>query len=871
VCGTSGPVGAAGRIDTVRAMTDAMICRLTDSEAADPSRTGGKGANLAVLARAALPVPPGFVVVTAAYREFVREHQLDALIQRELTGIGTDPDAVDAASSRLRRAFESEPMSEMLRDQLVTACDTLGDGPLAVRSSATAEDLPEASFAGQQDTVLNVVGAVALCDAVRRCWSSLWTARAIAYRRDQDIGHDNISVAVVVQTMVPAEVAGVLFTADPMSGRRDHVVVEAAAGLGEAVVGGGTTPQRWIIDAPTHRLLTGPERALLAPEHLDALVDLGTRSARLFGIPQDLEWAVCDGRCWLLQSRPITSLFPIPPATAPGLRVYLPVMLFAQGIAEPMTPAGNTFFRAMVSGWFRFWISGQRPREIDDAPDFLPIVAHRLFLDATAVLQRPRLAARLVANFRLKDPTGSEALRMWLSQNSSRLPPPGGPTLPRGVVRWIPSLLRGVVASLAAPARARRGLVAQADKAIAGLDAHARGLSTPQEQLNFVERVLPAATCDMLLRQLAAAYGEWLTRVVIERSVRRWLGSSQGFDPVVRWLPHDPTIAMGAALARLAREHAAAGIEPTPASPGVAEFLDTFGHRAPDREVDLGLPRLADDPTYVVELIDGYQRSGELNAFEAGAERARTATATLVADVRRTRGPLRAAVLKSLLARHRELGGLRERPKFDMVRAMALGRRTLKRCGTTLVDRGLLDDPDDVFFVDAADVRVALVGGPRDLRALARANRRSFGRELARRLVPRVLTSDGETVYASAATPSGETADVLVGTPLSPGVHEGVVRVLDSPTGANLQPGEVLVAASTDPGWTPLFLLAGALVMEVGGVVSHGALVAREYGIPALAGITDAMTRLRTGQRVRVDGTAGRITVLEPTDEEAIV
>ncbi|MFY9917205.1 MAG: PEP-utilizing enzyme, partial [Mycobacterium sp.] len=392
----------------------------------------------------------------------------------------------------------------------------------------------------------------------------------------------------------------------------------------------------------------------------------------------------------------------------------------------------------------------------------------------------------------------------------------------------------------------------------------------PQAQLNFVERVLPAATCDMVLRQLAAAYGEWLTRIVIERSVRRWLGSSQGFDPVVRWLPHDPTIAMGAALARLAREHAAAAIEPTPASPGVAEFLATFGHRAPDREVDLGLPRLADDPTYVVELIDGYLDSGELNTFEAGAEQARTAAATLVADVRRARGPLRAAILKNLLGRHRELGGLRERPKFDMVRAMALGRRTLKRCAATLVDQGLLDDPDDVFFVDGADVRVALAGGPHDLRALAQANRRSFRRELARRLVPRVLASDGETVYASAATPSGETAHVLVGTPLSPGVHEGVVRVLDSPVGAKLRPGEVLVAASTDPGWTPLFLLAGALVMEVGGVVSHGALVAREYGIPALAGITDAMTRLHTGQRVRVDGTAGRITLLEPMKEEAI-
>ncbi len=851
-------------------MTESMICRLTDSEATDPARTGGKGANLAVLARSGLPVPRGFVVVTAAYREFVREHRLGAAIQRELADLGADPDAVDAASARLRGAFESAPISDELRDQLAAACAPLGEGQLAVRSSATAEDLPEASFAGQQDTVLNVVGAEALCEAVRRCWSSLWSARAIAYRRDQGIGHEDIAVAVVVQQMVPADVAGVLFTADLMSGRRDHIVIEAAAGLGDAVVGGATTPERWIIDAPTHRVLTRPERALLAPGHCDTLVDLGMRAARLFGNPQDVEFAVHDARCWLLQSRPITSLFPIPPATAPGLRVYLPVMLFAQGIAEPMTPAGNAFFRAMVGGWFRFWISGQRPRDTDDAPQFLPIVAHRLFLDATAVLQRPRLAARMVANFRLKDPTGSEALRIWLVHNSDRLPRPSGSTLPRGAIIWIPTLLLDVAASLAAPARARRRLIAGADTAIARLDEHARGLSSPQQQLDFVERVLPAAVCDMLLRSLGAPYAEWLTRIVIQWSVRRWLGTSRGFDPVLRWLPHDPTIAMGAALARLAHEHAAAGVAPAPDGPGVAEFLATFGHRAPDREVDLGLPRLADDPTYVVELIDGYQHSGELNTFEAGAQQARTASAALVADVRRVRGPLRAAILKILLDRHSELGGLRERPKFDMVRAMALARSTLKRCAATLSEQRLLDDPGDVFFVDGADIRAALAGGPQDLRALARDNRRSFRRELARRLVPRVLTSDGETVYASAATGSGDAGPVLVGTPLSPGVHEGVVRVLDSPVGAKLQPGEVLVAASTDPGWTPLFLLAGALVMEVGGVVSHGALVAREYGIPALAGIPDAMTRLRTGQRVRVDGTAGRITVLEPTTCDAI-
>lgn len=854
-------------------MDDAPICQLTAAEAVDPRRTGGKGANLAVLVRAGLPVPPGFVVTTAAYREFVSQHSLDTLIGKEMAALGGDPDAVDVISRRLRQAFEAAPMSTRLRELITQAHNDFGSEPMAVRSSATAEDLPGASFAGQQDTILNVHGAEALCDAVRRCWSSLWTARAIAYRRDHDIGdigHEDVAVAVVVQPMVAAEVAGVLFTADPLSGRRDRFVIEAAAGLGEAVVSGSTSPDRWVVDACGRAVLSGPERPLLTPAQLDALVDLGSRCAAIFGVPQDLEWAVREEKIWLLQSRPITSLFPVPPVTGPGLRVYIPVMLVAQGIAEPMTPAGNAFFRAMVTGWFRYWISGQRPREVDGSPEWLPIVAHRIFVDVTPLLQRPRLASRLVANFRLKDPDGSAALRNWLTQNGSRLAPARGVTLPRGLTVWVTTLLSGVIASLVAPARTRHRLITNADDVLARLTQRADALSSPPEQLHFVDHVLPAATCEMLLRQLAPAYGEWLIRIMIERLVRRWLGLSAGFDPVLRWLPHDPTIAMGAALARLATDHAAAGIEPTPTSPGVAGFLDEFGHRAPDREVDLGLPRLADDPTYVVELIEGYQRSDALRTFEAGAEQARTAAAALVSDVRETKGGLRAAVLQNLLNRHRELGGLRERPKFDMVRAIALGRRTLQRCAATLLARDLLDDADDIFFIDPADLRNAVTGHETNLRACALANRQAFKRELGRRLVPRVLTSDGEVVYGAVAAPPAGTAGVLIGTPLSPGVHEGVVRVLDSPVGARVQPGEVLVAASTDPGWTPLFLLAGALVMEVGGVVSHGALVAREYGIPAVAGIPDAMAQLHTGQRVRVDGSAGTVTILEPIADAAV-
>ncbi|GGL40905.1 PEP/pyruvate-binding domain-containing protein [Planomonospora parontospora] len=855
----------------------AVVGRLTDPGVDDPALSGGKGANLAALARSGLPVPDGFVIFTAAYRRFVRERGITPIITQVIDRLGGDPGGIDAASARLRRAFEEGPVPAWLREPLTGAYAALGRGAVAIRSSATAEDLPEASFAGQQESVLNVAGTADLCDAVRRCWSSLWTARALAYRRRHEIGHEHAAMAVVVQRMVPADVAGVLFTADPLSGRRDRMVIEAAAGLGETVVSGQVTPQRWVVDASTRAVPTGPNRppagpgdvagrALLDRDQLDALVDLGARAAALFGRPQDVEWAVAARSCRLLQSRPITSLFPLPaPPPEDGLRVYMPLLLVGQGITEPLTPAGTAFFRALAAGWLPRWAAGSGRRYGPDASAWLPVVAGRLYGDVTVLLRRPWLAARVLSGLEMKDPATAAVLREWLRRNTGRLPRTHGPLPAPGSAAWLLGVLSRLAAVAVAPARARRRTLAAAERRLAELVRREAELSTPLQRMEFVERTLPSQALDLVVDQLPLVYAELLIRRGAEWLIERWLGSASVLEPAGRWLPHDPTTAMGAELARLARNYGTAGVEPSPTDPGIEAFLASYGHRAPDREIDLGLPRLADDPAYVIELIHAYLQAGEPGRtsarFESGAGQAAAAAGELVTAVRRVKGPLRALALRGLLDRYRELGGVRERPKFDLVRVIALGRRVLLGVGTALAAQGLLDDADDVFFLDAVDVRAALAGASPQLRAVAAANRREYRRELRRRAVPRLLVSDGETVYGP-AVPAGGPAD-LAGTAVSPGVYEGRARVVDSPVGSGLRPGEILIAASTDPGWTPLFLIAGALVMEVGGVISHGAVVAREYGIPAVAGVEEATTRLRTGQRIRVDGENGLVTVLE--------
>lgn len=430
-------------------------------------------------------------------------------------------------------------------------------------------------------------------------------------------------------------------------------------------------------------------------------------------------------------------------------------------------------------------------------------------------------------------------------------------------------IVAAMAVALAAPGRTRRRVLAAADHELTRLEREAGALSSPSTQLDFVANVLPARTCQMVIKQLPAAYAEQLIRVLAERLVRRWLGPDADFEPIRRWLPHDPTVAMGAELARIARETAGPDSQPTEVQ--VTSFLKTYGHRAPDREIDLGLARFGDDPSFVVDLIGQYQRAGaELSGrFETGAAQSTRAADDLVAQVRHRRGASRAWVLRSVLNRHHELGGLREWPKFDMVRAIALARGVLGRVGSTLVTEGLLTTADDVYFLTPTDLRAALSGQRDDLPVVAAANRKGFRRELRRRAVPRILASDGETVYGPGVRPGADSKGRLIGTAVSPGSYEGVVRVLDSPVGAMLQPGEVLVAASTDPGWTPLFLVAGALVMEVGGTVSHGAVVAREYGLPAVADIPGATDRLHTGQWVRVDGNDGSVTVLDDSPAAA--
>lgn len=853
-----------------------FVVDLATLSAGDLAAVGGKAANLGELIRAGFDVPPGFCVTTEAYRRAVRGSAVES---------GTNTDAAAAREAVLEAPFPYE-VAQAVRK----AYDRLEprEGPVAVRSSATAEDLPGASFAGQQDTYLNVAGIDEVLDAVHRCWASLWTDRAVAYRTAQDIDGAGVALAVVVQRMVDAASAGVLFTADPVTGRRRQAVLDAAPGLGEAVVSGSVDPDHFVVDTATGRILErraggdGDRAASVTDAQVRALAALGDRVEQAFGSPQDIEWAFdADGHAWLTQSRPITTLFPVPVRAAPlpaaHTRVYFCVSL-AQGLHRPITPMGIAAFRVVGSGFLD--LIGRRPARIADGPGAFAIGGDRIFVDATPVLRSAVGREIMPRALDVMEARSAVVARGLFADRRFSVLPRSRRRFARGLlhlaVRIRLPLLIGQ--ALFSPAAAQRRVQRLAR------EVRARDIPAGGDVPTRVDAVV-----DLLFRAMPLAPrslpGALVGFGMLGLAGRLLRGSTEPGDlqTVLRSAPDNVTTQMDLELwdvavrARRDAESAAAlrtrapedladaylaGTLPPVLQRAMANFLARYGHRAV-AEIDLGMPRWADDPTHLFGVLSGYLRldtdaATPAQHFADGARDAEAMVETLIARARR-RGPLRATAVGFCLRRARALVGMREMPKFLMITAMHRARSELAGIGAELAAAGRIAEPADVFFLDFDEVTRAAAGT--DMRARVREHRDRYDAELRRRHVPRMLLSDGTEPEAVGTAAAADQPGALRGTPASAGTVTAPARVILDPVGARLEPGEILVAPSTDPGWTPLFLTAGGLVMEMGGANSHGAVVAREYGIPAVVGVPRATEAITTGVDVTVDGASGVVSV----------
>lgn len=875
-------------------MGRSLVVALDADVADDVALVGGKAASLAVLRR--LPgvrVPAGFVVTTAAHRVASSTD----LVAQAAAALGTtapsDPD-FDQRCAAMGGALENLTLPTELADQLVTALETFGDSLVAVRSSSPHEDSRTASYAGQYQTYLGVSARDidAVTAAVKRCWASAYSPTSVKYRLEhggEAVGGD---MAVVLQRQIAAEFSGVMFTADPRTGVRNVTAVEAVPGLGDGLIAGRVTGDTFLVgdDHSVWRVgqdgsgdgdgVGNTERPALTDEDLIALAKVGSVVEHHFGAPQDIEWCRSDGTFWIVQSRPITTLFPLPTAPDDSNRIYLSVG-HQQMMTDPIKPLG-------VSIWQM------------TSPATVRHAGGRMFVDATMQLTSPARPVMLDL-FRRSDPLLWDAVQTVLDRPDF-LPSPaptdpsqagaGGPLSNREPLP--PD--RDIVVSL----------VAESEDRVTALEAKIadkRGVAL----FEFIEADLESLKASLFAplsaRAIAASHDatDWLNDRLLE-----WFDEPHMADRLAQAAPDNIVAQMGLDLLELAdviRPFAeivgvfrsigraevdserlsersgkaeAASVEGLPLAdqvqklPGgdtvavaLKQYLDAYGMRCPG-EIDITRTRWAESPEMLAGLIvaniDHFPAGEAARRVASGRATAAAAEAEILSRVRSLPdGATKVADTKRHIDLLRTFIGYREYPKYGIVCHYWAYKRALLAEADRWVSAGWITQREDIYYLSFHELFDACRSGQVDA-ALIAARRDEFG-SFAHLVTPRVLTSDGEALLGSYG-PDGDDEQTLIGLGVSAGVIEGIARVLTNPMSDRLAPGEILVAAHTDPSWAGLFVTASALVTEVGGLMTHGAVVAREYGLPAVVGVLGATTRIADGQRLRVDGSTGRIEML---------
>ncbi len=864
-------------------MIEQYVWDLQDVGETQVAVVGGKGAHLGGLSRIeGVRVPAGFCVTTEAFRRvMVQAPSIDDRLDQLSRLNPDDREAIRTLSAQIRRAIEGISIPADLSAAITRALAQFGEqAAYAVRSSATAEDLPTASFAGQQDTYLNVVGPTAILQHVSRCWASLFTERAVTYRQRHGIDHRTVAMAVVVQRMVFPHAAGILFTADPVTGNRKIATVDAGFGLGEALVSGLVNPDVFKVrdgevvaraiaakQRAVHALPTGGTREVAVdsqrqeqPALTDAqvvrLVQLGRRIEAHFGRPQDIEWCLVDDDFQIVQSRPVTTLFPVPESGDQENHVYVSVG-HGQMMTDPMKPLGLSMWRltAMVP---------------------MHEAGGRLFVDVTRRLASPASRAGLLDVVGRGDPLIRDALETVLERDDfvPSLPDtgPGGP--PAG----------GASAPIETDPAVLTELIERSQASIAALEGDIRTKTGPAlfdfllEAFEEHKRVLS----DPLSMQaiMAGMDATWW----LNDRLKEWLGEKNAADTLTLSAPDNVTSEMGLALLDVAdviRRYPevvaflrdvedegfldelaklAGGAE---ARDAIEAYLDRYGMRCVG-EIDITRPRWRERPTTLVPVILDNVRIFEPGAaerrFEQGRQKARRKEQDVLSRLRALPdGDRKADEAKRMIDRVRTFIGYREYPKYDIISRYFIYKRALLREAERLVRAGVLPAQEDIFYLTFQELHDVVCSHQVDGRLIQQ--RRDAFRSYHALTPPRVLTSEGEAVtgaYRRDDVPAG----ALVGLPVSAGTVEGRARVILDMADADLEAGDILVTPFTDPSWSPLFVGIAGLVTEVGGLMTHGAVIAREYGLPAVVGVEQATRLILDGQRIRVHGTDGYVEIL---------
>ena len=892
----------------------------------DRAMVGGKALNLSKLISADLPVPPGFLVLTTAYEDFVTVNSLQQEIEQLAYTISPDvPATAEAAAHRLSERFEQGTIPAEVEEAIRDAYQQLASPIVAVRSSATAEDLPGASFAGQHETFLGLSNSEEVFSALKRCWASLWSVRALIYRQRQGIAHASVRMAVIVQRMVQASASGVLFTCNPVTGARDELVLNASWGLGEAIVSGQVSPDTVLLEKQSGQvlsldvaekvLMTAPTTGGVATQAVPANVQtlpvlsasqiaelfrLGLAVEEHFSGPQDIEWALAGDHLFLLQARPMTTRvkkqtvmirqedLPVPgddtweQREKPAAHDYdlWTRTNIGENFLDPITPLSATL-------WPTFFVLGRLPSQEERAPGApsLPLLGERfygrMYVNEGAVIHGA-LEVGLPTSF-IDMTWGSsgrgtrssdDTIHLW--RMVSRIPSMVGEARKAAKDQAVRQPQVPQPPKQNQPRRSTEQLYAQIDVWVEEFQRIDLRQLDDRALWEYVPLWIERGKALRSIMVAAALAG--ITFYFLERKVNRWTGQAGQATMLVQALTGVYTAEVGPVLWKMAQTLRAAGLadivqeyaaekaleelrERREAQPFLAEFetfLTRHGYRCPN-DAELHNPRWAEQPTQVIEMLKNYLRldtSPNPLAIEQRRKLEREETTTrLKAQI----NPLRRPLFNWLLKQAQNKTRVRDNNRSYVAKFLFPMRLLLVEFGRRWAERGWLADPDDIFFLTLYEIgdlvyteKLLVQNG--NVSTITAARRTAF--------------AYWQTIDAPAALGPGgvplpdpqPTSEYLQGLPASAGRIRGTARLIESIDEAvTLVPGEILVTRATDPGWTPVFPLVSGLVLETGGLLSHGAIIAREYGVPAIINVPGALRSIKDGQIIEVDGTNGRV------------
>ncbi len=855
---------------------------------------GGKGANLGELSRLeGIHVPDGFCVSTEAFQRIMGEApSMNALLDRLALLKVEERDKIGELSGEIRRVIEGIVIPQDMHEEIARLLSRL-DGKnekyaYAVRSSATAEDLPTASFAGQQDTYLNIIGKEAILKHISKCWASLFTERAVTYRLQNGFDHRKVLLAVVVQKMVCPQVAGILFTADPVTANRKVVSIDASFGLGEALVSGLVNVDSYKVrngkviakkisnkklaiyalkDGGTQEQEIEPEwqnRPALTDEQMLQLERIGRKIEAHFGCPQDVEWCLVDETFSIVQSRPITTLFPIPEANEQENHVYVSVG-HGQMMTDPMKPLGLSFFLLTTNARMR-------------------TAGGRLFVDITPLLASPASRESILDVMGKGDPLIKDALMTILERGDfvQSLPDDKQEKTP-GKSNQGPSLADFQTLKEYDPAIVS-DLIKRSETLIEELKQNIQTKSG-LELMDFVLEDI-----QQLSKSISGPQGFGVIMTAMNASswinekMKEWLGEKNVADTLSQSVPNNITSEMGLELLDVADV-----IRPYPkvinylqhvkddsfldelvqfdggqeSRDALSAYLNKYGMRCAG-EIDITRPRWSEKPTTLVPLllsnIKNFEPGASKRKFEQGRQEALQKEQEVIDRLQQLPdGKQKAEETKRMISLIRNFIGYREYPKYGMITRYFVYKQALLKEAERLVQANVLHEKEDIYYLTFQELREVVLTHTLDHQIISqRKDEYAFYEKLT---PPRVLTSDGEIItgeYKREHLP----AEALIGIPVSSGVIEGRARVILHIEDADLEDGDILVTSFTDPSWTPLFVSIKGLVTEVGGLMTHGAVIAREYGLPAVVGVENATGLIKDGARIRVNGTEGYVTIL---------